>query len=188
MTIEDEDIVNLYFSRNEEALTHTRQKYNSYLKKIISNILDCEEDVEEQLESVYLEIWNVIPPYRPHNLGGFIAQIARRRAIDAFRSLHSKSHYAGNYDVCIDELAEVLPGNDSPFEQFEAKRLGECINAFLKQQKPEKRMVFMGRYFYGESLETIAQKCDGTEAKVKMILFRMRKELKEYLEKEGFNV
>ncbi len=188
MSMEDEQIVSLFFSRNEEALTQTRQKYNSYLKKIISNILDREEDVEEQLESVYLELWNIIPPYQPHNLGGFVAQIARRRAIDTFRALHSKSHFAGNYDVCIDELADMLPGNDSPFDTFEGKRLGECINSFLKKQKPEKRMVFMGRYFYGESLDVIAEKCDATEAKVKMILFRMRKELKEYLEKEGFSV
>lgn len=186
--MEDEQIVSLFFDRDEEALTQTRKKYNSYLKKIISNILDSEEDVEEQLETVYLETWNTIPPYKPHNLGGFIAQIARRRAIDTFRSLRSKSRFSGEYDVCIDELSEVLAGNDSPFEKFEGKRLGECINAFLKNQKPDKRMIFMGRYFYGDSLETIAEKCDATEAKVKMILFRMRKELKEYLEKEGFYV
>ena len=186
--MEDKQIIDLYFSRDEKALTLTREKYDAYLKKIISNILDSREDVEEQLETVYLETWNLIPPNRPESLLAFVSSIARKRAIDAYRRNRSNRHHSAAYDVCIDELSETLSAGSNPFDDYEMKRLGECLNSFLGGLEPEKRMIFMGRYYFGESIEEIAIKTHSSEGRIKTVLFRLREKLKGFLEKEGFNV
>ena len=73
-------------------------------------------------------------------------------------------------------------------DNLEIKRLGEVINVFLKDQSEEARNLFIGRYYYSDSLKDVAAYYGRTEARAKMILFRTRQKLKTFLEDEGFTV
>jgi len=45
--------------------------------------------------------------------------------------------------------------------------------------------VFVRRYWYFDTIAEIAESCGFTESRVKTMLYRMRKDLKKHLEKEG---
>ncbi len=68
---------------------------------------------------------------------------------------------------------------------MEDKVLVELFNSFLESLTMEKRRIFMRRYWYFSQVKDIATEYGMSESKVKMSLLRTRKELKDFLEKEG---
>lgn len=186
--MKDEEIVQLYFDRNEAAIAESKTKYDKYLMKIANNILFNNEDAEESVNDTYLSAWNSIPPHKPEVLSTFLGKITRGHAIDIYRRKHADKRIPSEYCSSLDELEECVPGTSTVEENLEVKRLGEVINTFLKEQKEDARNLFIGRYYYSDSLKDVAEYNGMTEAKAKMILFRTRQKLKEYLEQEGFTV
>ena len=73
-------------------------------------------------------------------------------------------------------------------EQVQAKLLGEAINRFLLDQPKEVRNLFIGRYYFLDPLKEAARYCGMSEGKAKSVLFRTRNMLKEFLQKEGFDI
>ena len=186
--MEDAKIVQLYFDRNEAALKETQTKYRKYLLKIANNILYNNEDSEECVNDTYLSAWNAMPPHKPDVLSLFLGKLTRGHAIDVYRKNHAGKRIPSEYTTSIDELEECIPGGSDVEANLEAKRLGEVISAFLREQDDEARNLFVGRYFYADSLKEVASYYGMTDTKAKMILFRTRQRLKEYLETEGFTV
>ena len=81
----DEQIVELYWQRDESAVTVTQEKFNAYLLKIAYNILNNHEDSEESVNDTYLAAWNSIPPQKPSVLSTYLGKLARRISISLFR-------------------------------------------------------------------------------------------------------
>lgn len=69
--------------------------------------------------------------------------------------------------------------------QVELKEIAQYISDYLHKEPEEKRLLFIARYYHGYPLSEIAKARQLSQGKVKMALFRMRKELKKYLESEG---
>ena len=184
----DEEIVELYWKREESAITETQNKYQRYLSTIAYNILADELDCEESVNDTYLAAWNSMPPHRPTVLSAYLGKITRRISIDIYRRKNCDKRRDSQYTVSLDELAECLPGNGTPENSMEAKVLAGAINAFLKTLGDDARHVFVGRYYFMDSVKDIAGYCKMKESKVKTLLFRTRNSLKTYLEKEGFQV
>ena len=82
-------------------------------------------------------------------------------------------------------MASVLKSSTNIESEVSAKIINEYISEFLSQQSKTKRIIFVRRYWYMDTIEEIAQRMNISENKCRMILFRLRKKLKEYLEKEG---
>ncbi len=188
IVMEDEQIVQLYFDRNEAAISETKTKYEKYLMKIAYNILFNSEDAEESVNDTYLSAWNAIPPHRPEVLSTFLGKITRGHAIDIYRKQHADKRIPSEYCSSLDELEDCVSDSSSVEDNLEIKRLGEVINVFLKDQSEEARNLFIGRYYYSDSLKDVAAYYGMTEARAKMILFRTRQKLKTFLEDEGFTV
>ncbi len=186
--MEDEQIVQLYFDRNEAAIAESRTKYDKYLMKIAYNILFSTEDSEECVNDTYLSAWNAIPPHKPEVLSTFLGKITRGHAIDIYRKQHADKRIPSEYTSSLDELEECVSDRSTVEGNLEAKRLGEVISKFLTEQSEEARNLFIGRYYYSDSLKDVAGYYGMTETKAKMILFRTRQKLKIYLENEGFTV
>ena len=129
-----------------------------------------------------------MPPHKPDVLSLFLGKLTRGHAIDVYRKNHAGKRIPSEYTTSIDELEECIPGGSDVEANLEAKRLGEVISAFLREQDDEARNLFVGRYFYADSLKEVASYYGMTDTKAKMILFRTRQRLKEYLETEGFTV
>ncbi len=188
MFCSDEHIVNLYFDRNETAITETKNKYEKYLFKIAYNILANIEDSNEGVNDTYFAAWNAMPPHRPTVLGTFLGKITRRISIDIFRKRRSLKRQAGEYAISIDELSECIPSGSIPEEEYEVKQLTRTINAFLRELSEVERNLFICRYFYLDSLKDSSKYCSVKEGTAKSILSRTRQKLKKYLENEGYTI
>lgn len=183
--MEDSKIVEMYWNRNEAAISETQQKYGNYLTKIAYNILADIEDSRESVSDTYLKAWNSIPPHKPVVLSAFLGKITRRIAIDIFRKKTAKKRVDSQYVLSLDELYECSSSQGNPEKEVDAKILTNAINDWLISLPNETRKIFVCRYFHFDSLNDIAHYTGSSEAKIKSTLHRARLNLKEYLEKEG---
>lgn len=186
--MEDRAIVDLYFARDEAALSETKAKYGRYLMKIAMNILYNAEDSEESVSDTYLHAWNAMPPHRPDVLSTFLGKICRRLSIDMYRRKKAQKRGGAQEgaDLILDELSECLASGSDVESEIDAKGLGEAISRFLRGLSEEKRVLFVLRYYHNMSLKEACEALDISEAKGKTDLFRVRTRLREFLEKEGY--
>ena len=186
--MEDEKIVELFWQRNENALHETERKYGGYLAKIAMNLLSNSEDCKESINDVYLKAWNSMPPHRPDLLAAYLAKITRQLSIDRLRTRERKKRGGLEYDLSLEELGECVSGSNSIEAQVEGHLLAEAIEAYLHTLSPQARNLFIGRYFYLDSVEEVAAYYGFSLSKTKSMLHRTRIGLKKYLEQEGFDV
>ena len=186
----DQEIVDLYWERSEEAVAVTKRQYGSYLSKIAYNILADLRDCEECENDTYLAAWNSMPENRPKYLGAYLARIIRQISIDIYRKRHSAKRYCSEYTLSLEELGSEFGAEDagtgSPEKEFDAKELDRAVNDFLRGLSDEERKLFIGRYYYFDSLKEAAAYLGMGEPRAKSMLFRTRKALRDYLVKEGF--
>lgn len=183
--MEDDKIIGLYFERKEEAIAETERKYGAYCRGIAKNILQSEEDAEECFSSACLAVWNNIPPNSPEKLGAYIGRITHNIAVNRFRKDRRQKRGGGETEAVFYELEECIPEETDVEEEIEGAELTAAIEKFLYSNPPEKRNIFIRRYWYMYTVAEIADTYGISESKIKSMLFRMRKELKKYLEKEG---
>ena len=70
--MKDNEIINLYWSRDEAAITATADTYGNYCYTIAYNILCNNEDAEECVNDTWLNAWKSIPPHRPNRLSTYL--------------------------------------------------------------------------------------------------------------------
>ncbi len=184
----DKKIIELYNSRDESAITHTDKKYGSYLKKISYNIVYDLEDAKECVNDTYLKAWNSIPPKKPNILSVFLARITRFVSVDCLRKKTAERRGSGEYELSLSELSEIVSGTDDTENSAIQNEMVRSIDAFLQKLSEKACDMFVMRYFYGDSVRDIANFCACSESKVKTTLHRTRKDLKDYLEKEGYTI
>ncbi len=182
--MEDSKIIELYFARDEAALFETAQKYSPYCKVIARNILQNEQDEEEALADTWLCAWNSIPPTKPHCLKIFLGKITRNLSLNLLRGKNTQKRRA--FFEPLEELSECLPEKGNTESAFEAKELGEFLDGFLRKLPKTERLLFLRRYWYGDSLKAAADFCGVSETKAKNVLSKLRKKLKAELTKEGY--
>lgn len=186
--MQDEKIVELYWQRDQSAIRETQEKYDHYLHKIAYNILNNEEDSRESVNDTYLAAWNSMPPHKPNVLSTYLGKLTRRISIDIFRKRNRIKRQSSEYALSLTELADCIADNHSPEKDYEIEILGEVLNAFLRTLPDDARNVFIGRYYFLDSVKDVANYCGISESKAKTLLFRTRNSLKEYLKKEGFDL
>lgn len=185
----DEQIVQLYWNREQEAITATADKYGNYCATIARNILVDMQDTEECVNDTYLKAWNTMPPHKPSVLGSFLGKITRNLAIDRYRHAHAAKRNGGNAVESFEELEECLPNKTNPVEDEMAKReLVEALNQFLGELPITKRNLFVCRYWYFDSVSDIAGRFGMTENNVAVTLKRLRVKLHSFLVERGFEI
>ena len=183
--MEDAQIVALFFSRSEEAISETSRKYGSYLHTIASNILPSTQDAEEILNDVYLAAWDSIPPQRPAVLKYYLSRIVRNLCFKRVEYLTARKR-GGNADVLLSELEDCIPDTTGDVEALlEAKELGRLLNRFLGTLNADDRKLFLSRYYYAMTAPQLAEKYGCSVRRVKYRLGKLRKELKHTLQKGG---
>lgn len=185
--MEDSRIIELYWERNEQAIKETSIKYGGLCIHIAQNILMSYEDSEECVNDTYFAVWNVIPDERPAKFSAFVSKITRNLALKKYEYLTAAKRNPAAV-TSFEELEDCVSGIGSVETEMEKKRIEHAISQFLWQQREEKRNVFIRRYWYFDSLESISKSTGFTQSKVKSMLYSMRKKLKKYLEREGITV
>ncbi len=184
--MEDLQIVDLYWQRDQLAIEHTQKKYGRYLAKVAYQILYDLEDCAESVNDTYMAAWNAIPPHRPQSLCAFLSKLTRRISIDLLRKKQSAKRGGGEYEMSLEELSQCLPGGHDPEESAAGRELVKAIEAFLFALPEKTRNVFIGRYFYMDSVKEVARYCGLSESNAKVVLHRTRTALHEYLKEEGY--
>ena len=183
--MEDRDIIELYFARDEAAIAHTRDKYGGYCSHIAGNILTQREDAEECVNDTWLKAWNAIPPARPDPLRLFLGKTTRNLALSRWRKNCAKKRGGSEADAVYEELSDCLPGGAEPEHIVETQALADAVNAFLATLRPRERNVFLARCWYFMPVREIAERAGKSESAVKSSLFRTRQKLYGHLKKEG---
>ena len=188
--LEDDKILDLFFERCEDALDLTRAKYGRRLFRQAMNIIYNAEDADECVSDTMLRAWNSIPPSRPAALGAFLAKITRNLSINRWKAQRAARRGGGEIELLLSELGECVAADraSTPESAYESKLVTDAINNWLGSVSQQTRVIFMLRYFYGESIKNICGRAGMSESKVKSILFRARQKLGEYLEREGISL
>lgn len=184
----DEQIVQMYWDRNEDAIVVTGHKYGTYCYRIARNILELHEDSEECVSDTWLRAWNTMPPQRPSRLQQFLAKITRHLAFDRFKRNTAQKRGSGQMELVLSELESCIPGPGTPEEDFIAKELADSVNRFVQNLPERDANIFVRRYFFTEALSDISARYGMTENNVAVILNRVRNRLKNHLEKEGYHL
>ena len=184
----DNEIVKLYFDRDERAIEATSEKYGAYCFKVAFNIVALHEDAEECVNDTWLSAWNSMPPKKPDILKYFLAKITRSKAIDRWKLHHAKKRGGEETALVLEELEECVPGGSDPEEEVLAAELAKSINDFLRGLSVRERQLFVRRYFFAEPLDELSRKSGMSSNNVSVSLHRTRKKLKDCLEKEGYRI
>lgn len=184
--MDDLQIIELYFARDEKAIKETDTKYGRLCFNLANNILSNNQDSEECVNDTYLSVWNKIPPTRPNNFMAFICKITRNLSLKKLEFKMALKR-TPNVIVSFHELEEVLSDDHIP-PNIGDEEIGKMLTAFLQNEKEDARNVFIRKYLYFDSIGDIAARYSFTESKVKKMLYRSRNRLRDYLRKEGVEI
>lgn len=186
--MDDQKIIELFFARDEKALTECESAFGRYCKSIAKNILASDEDAEEVFNDTLLRAWNSIPPKKPKSLKIWLGTLARNLSLDRYRKLSSEKRGGCEISLCIEEAEEFLADTVSVEEEYERRELSKFLNNFLHSLPARECDIFVRRYFYCDTTAKIARRFALQEANVLVILSRTRKKLKEALKKGGYTL
>lgn len=181
--MEDLQIVELYFARDEKAIEETDRRFGKLCYQIAYNVLGNREDASECVNDTYLSVWNTIPPVRPNHFPAFLCKIARNLSLKRleYNTAEKRNPKAS---ISFAELETVIP--DNRFRPDIAdEQIGRIISCFLREEKPDVRNVFLRRYWFFDSIQDISLRYGFTESKVKNMLYHSRNKLRAHLKKEG---
>ena len=182
--MEDEDILQLFSQRRESAIAETQAKYGRLCFRVAAGILCDARDAEECVNDVWLRAWDTIQAERPARLSAWLTRVTRNLAVSRAREKSAQKR-GGQLDTALGELSECIPSPFSTEGEAEARALERSVAAFLRTLEPERRDVFLARYWYLASVEEICRKTGFSPSKVKSMLQRIRGRLRRYLEEEG---
>lgn len=185
--MEDREIIDLLFARDERGLRHTEEKYARLYGSILRQLLSDESDIEECRNDVLMALWNSIPPNFPNHFPAYICRIARRIGIDRYK-YNTRQKRGRGYTVLLSELEGCIPAPDQLETRQNAKLLVQVLDDFLLSLDEQTRVLFLRRYYYLETVKSLSQRFQVTENFVSVRLHRARKMLKKLLIKEGITI
>ena len=185
--MKDEKIIELFFSRDENAIKETEEKYTTLCHYVAKNYLTVREDREECINDAMLALWNSIPPAKPKSLSAFLSTTVRRIAISKSRANNAWKR-GGHVHIVSDEFLSMISDETDLASQFEARRAGEIMNRCLGKLSKDDRRIFVMRYWLSMSYDQIRTQTGFGESKIKMSLSRTRAKLADELKKEGITV
>ena len=175
--MDDLKIIELYFSRDEQALRETADKYGAYCMAVSMSILRSQPDAEECVNDTYLKTWNSIPPTRPSSLKLFL---------NRHRALHADKRNR-DLEVSLSELEACFPAPEDPPTGMGTPII-DALNEFLAACSKTDRMIFVQRYWYSLPASQIAEEQGMTENAVWVRLHRTREKLRDYLTERGYKL
>jgi RNA polymerase sigma-70 factor (ECF subfamily) len=184
--LSDEEIIALYWDRDEQAIARTDEKYKKFLLSVAFNIVFDDQDCEECLNDTYIDAWNSMPPSKPALLQAFLATIMRRTAIDRYKSRKRQKRIASELTVSLSELEEIIA--DESDSSAETDELARLLSDFVRLLPDRRMYIFMSRYYFARPIGEIASLLGCSESTVNKEIAAIKRELKEKLMKEGYTL
>ncbi len=184
----DEEILDLFFARDERGISETDRKYGGSLLRLAENILHDPSDSEECRNDVYVKLWKSIPPARPTVFPAYLNRVMRGTAIDRYRARARQGECRSELLASVEELSDILSSPETVERAWESAELGRAISRYLRMQSKRRQYLFVARYFRAESVEEIACTLGVSPSAVYKELSKLRRGLKEHLERNGFSI
>lgn len=184
----DDQIIALYFAREESAIAETDKKYGNYLLTIAKNILTNIEDSEECVNDTYHKAWNAMPPTQPRILRAFLSKITRHTAFDRYDEANRRKRIPPEQTVSLSDFEGVIPDDASPEEELAVQELGRMISAYLETLSDRRLYIFLTRFFYVMPIAGIAKKLGCSQSTIHKELAAMKQELRQKLQQEGYEL
>ena len=186
--MEDKKIVELYWQRDESAISETSAKYGNYCMSIAVNILGQLEDARECVNDTYMSAWRAMPPNRPNVLKTFLGKITRNISFNRYKHDRAEKRGGGEISAVLHELEECVSGKASVETELIRHEMVKAIDEFLDTLSEKKRDIFVLRYWCSESVSKIARRFNMKDGTVSMTLNRLRAELRSFLAERGFEI
>lgn len=181
----DKRILDLFFSRSQQAVEEVRTKYGEELLRLAARVSGNRLDAEECVNDALLTAWNKIPPARPEPLLPWLYTVTRNLSLNRYRVNTAQKRGDGLFTETLEELSDVLADPDTPEAAVDRRELTQYLNRFFAHLTPRDRSLFLGRYFSGKTYPEMANALNITENTCQVRVSRLRKKLKNYLKKEG---
>ena len=185
--MEDERIVELFWQRDEDAVTQTERKYGAYCYAVAFNVLSVREDAEECVSDAYRRAWDSIPPERPKLLRAWLGKVTRNLALNLWNKNHTQKRYSG-FEQLFGELEDCVPASGNVERSVDSAELGRVISEWLREQSELDRVLFVRRYWQGEALNALADEWGVSQNKLAQKMLRLRRSLRSALEREGVEI
>lgn len=186
--MDDNDLIQLYWDRNDQAIKVTSDKYGHYCKAIARNILDSEEDVEECVNDTYLNAWDSMPAHWPEQLATFLGKITRNLSFNKYKHDRAQKRGGGEITLVLDELSDCVSDTDDVEQIIDRQELIKAVDSFVGSLPVTRRNIFVRRYWYADPVAEIAKDNGMLQGTVSKTLERTRKQLKAYLTERGFQI
>ena len=186
--MDDNQIIALFFARDEGAVEAAQRQYGAYCAAIAQNILGDRQSAEECVNDAWLKCWQTIPPQRPRSLKSFAGRIVRNLALTALRSESAQKRGGGQAQLALEELSEVVSGGETPEGALDRAAFRAALDGFLAALPEAQRSLFLRRYWYLDSVEQLAKRYGMSKTQVTTTLYRLRGKLRTHLEQEGFEL
>lgn len=184
--MEDSQIIALFQCRSEIAIGELSEKYGGLCMDAAYRIVGDRLDAQECVNDAYMKVWNSIPPQCPRSLPAYVLKIVRNLAINQ-QNGKSALKRRGNYELCLDELSDVVASSERVESHMEMIELTQLLDRFLDGLDEENRALFMGRYWHMRSYEELSRETGLSIGSIRTRLSRIRSRLKtELLKKEIF--
>ena len=186
--MDDATIIDLFWARNEGAVSAVQAKYGAYCRTIALGILADVRDADECVNDALLRLWGAIPPERPRSLRAFLGRITRNLAINTLRDASRQKRGGGEAELALDELSDLLASPASPERTVADAEITACIDRWLASLPREHRVAFVRRYWYLDSVSALAARMGWTKSKTASLLMRLRASLREALISEDITI
>ncbi len=185
--MDDNNIIRLFFQRDEKAIALVRDKYGRFIYGQAFNITSSHEDAEECENDTYMKLWNSIPPERPQYFMAYIGKITRNTALSLYRKKTAAKRMQG-INLQLSELEECIPSSQSADDEFNLNLTSSVISDWLRSLPEYECNIFIRRYWYGLDIKKLADEAEVSPKKISALLFSLRKKLKAELESKGVSV
>ena len=158
-----------------------------------TTVASVADTVEEVVEDAWLTLWQTIPPERPKYLKAYICRVVKNLSLKRREYLMAQKRSfnvegSSSYEVALEELEECVKAPETVENVVEGTELKAVLEHFLEGLPRDKRVMFLRRYWFADSVKEISRDFRISEKAASMRLSRIREELRRYLRKEGYEV
>ncbi len=178
--VADDALVDAMRGGDQAALGHIIDRYTAYVGTIVWNILQgklSHTDAEEVVADSFRLLWYSADKVRPGKLKGYLAVIARRRALNALRDVRQA--------LPLEEDTVQIPA-PGPESELIRRETYTALRRTVDDLPEPDRTIFLRHYYFYQSTAEIADAMGINVNTVQSRLRRGRENLRRELTKGGY--
>ncbi len=180
IVLSDAELIDAICDGDEDALGSIIDRYTAYVWAVVWNIVQGKLDMADAksiVSDVFFTLWKTAEKTRPHNLKGYLARIARSRAVDVLRRTKQ--------ELPLEDEFIAIPVEGPETEAIRRAEYAALRAAVDCMTEPD-RTIFLRRYYLYQSVSEISRAMRINVNTVKTKLQRGKERLRQELIEGGY--